>query len=176
MIVRCSCENSSYENARLLLHNLHLTNPNKLFFLTQLTPQRLYRRHNVGPKHSTYHMVEYRAIFPSQSAAMHERLKHLHHISCLSQSSLVTHWQSESKFPSKKKTTEVVLWLPGWWSQWEGEQSVGLMLMEQFRALVGTWQRNVSSLSLRLNVCCERPRGSTVSTHRTEAFWSFIGV
>lgn len=36
--------------------------------------------------------------------------------------------------------------------------NVGLMLMEQFTAPLATWQRNVSSLSLRLDVCCERPR------------------
>lgn len=44
-------------------------------------------------------MVEYTAIFPSHSAAMHDRLKHLHHVSWLSQSSLLTHWQSVCKFP-----------------------------------------------------------------------------
>lgn len=42
-------------------------------------------------------MVEYTAIFPSQSADTHERLKHLPHISGLSQSSLVAHRPSESK-------------------------------------------------------------------------------
>lgn len=50
-------------------------------------------------------------------------------------------------------------------SQPEGSLSVGLMLMEWFRA---TWQRNVSSVSLGLDVCCERPEGSTVSSNRTE--------
>lgn len=57
----------------------------------------------------------------------------------------------------------------GWWSQPEGQHSVGLMLMEQFRAALATWQRNVSSLSLWLDVCCERPSEPT-------AFWSQQGV
>lgn len=56
-------------------------------------------------------MVEYAAIFSSESPAMHERLKHLHHISCLSQSLLVTHWQSESKFPRNYEGGPLTRWL-----------------------------------------------------------------
>lgn len=68
-------------------------------------------------------MVEYTAIFQSQSAAMHERLKHLHHISCLFQSSLVAHSQSESKFPPKKY----------------GDGPVITWLVESVRGLVECW-------------------------------------
>lgn len=138
----------------------------------EMTPQRTYRRHYGGPEHATYHMLEYTAIFPSWSAAMHERLKHLHQISWLSQSSLVTHRQSESKFHQRSM---VVLWLPGCWSQWEGWQSVGLLLMEQFSALVGTWQRNVRVWGWMCAV--KGLRGpQCLPTGETEALWCYKGV
>ncbi len=70
-------------------------------------------------------MVEYTAIFPSQSAAMHERLKHLHHISCLCQSSLVTHSQSESKTSPKNY----------------GGGPVTTWLVEPVRGLAECWTR-----------------------------------
>lgn len=43
-------------------------------------------------------------------------------------------------------------------------------------AVLATWQRNVSLLSLRLDVCCERPQGSTVSTNGTGPVWSYKGA
>lgn len=43
------------------------------------------------------------------------------------------------------------------------------MLRAADEAGLCTWQRNVRSPSLRLNVGCVRPRGFTVSPHRSGA-------
>ena len=156
------------KNVRLLLHNtfdtwIYISLP-QTNLSREMTPQTTYRRHYGGPEHATYHMLEYTAIFPSQSAAVHERLKHLHRISCLCQSSLVTHRQSESEFHPKICGGPVTTWLL---------EPVRGRLAECWTPADGAVQCCCGHVaeecqSLRLNVCCERPRGSTVSTPRRD--------
>lgn len=158
----------------ILFWHSHLTSSNKLTFKTQLskemTPEKLSRWYYVCPKHSTYHMVEYTAIFPSQSAAMHERLKHLHHISCLSQPLLVTHWQSESKFLKNY-----------------GGGPVTTCMLEPKRGLGECWANAdgaVHSSSSHVAKECQLTEfeagcllwKASVSTNRTGAFWNSRGV
>lgn len=75
---------------------------------------------------------------------MHERLKHLHHISFLSQSSLFIHWQSESKFPKKK------LW------RWSCDSLAGGSSERACRVLDSCWWS--SSVLFQ-------PRGKRMSAH-----------
>lgn len=119
--------------------------------VNEITPQRLLED-ILYPPSSPHTTCQTTVICPSRSAAMPERLKKRHLTSCPSQPSLVIDNQRET-------TLEVVLWLSG---RWEGRT-----------ALDSCWQSSARLLCARgkgmsaQSVCGERPRGSTISTHRT---------
>ncbi len=139
--------------------------------LKEKTSQRLHRRNYVCTRHSTYHMVEYTAIFSSHSAAMHEELKQLHHISCLFQSSVVTHWEkvnstkNSGSGPVMAGLVESVRGLAEGWTHADGavQSSSGHVAKEcqltEFGAGCLLWK------ALRVG-----------GINRTWPFWSYRGV